>query len=513
MSGFAEYDDHDALGLAQLVRRGEVSATELVDECIERIERVNGSLNAVVTPMYERARDAAQQPGEGPFAGVPFLVKDLVASVEGVRFTRGCRFYANDIPDHDSELIRRYRAAGLVLVAKTNTPELGLKPMTEPVLHGPTQNPWRRGRTAGGSSGGSGAMVAARVVPMAHGGDGGGSIRIPASCCGVFGMKPTRGRTPAGPDQSEGWYGFAIEHALSRSVRDNAALLDATASRYDPGAPYAPPAPAGPFADECTRDPGKLRIAVCRGTHLPGQPEPAVMRALDDAAALCSELGHQVDEAEPRIDSVQLASDYLSLVAVAVAVDIDRGATIVGRRATHRDFETNTWNLGLLGRTFDAVTIEAARQRLQAVARDVGRFFGDWDVLLTPTLGQSPPPHGSLDSPPLMARAERVIAAMGLSGLMKLPGLVERVSGQVYNFIPWTPLANITGQPSMSVPLHWSDDDMPQGTMFTGRFGDEATLYRLAAQLEKARPWADRIPPIHACRVAAAEPVVSSGSG
>ncbi len=494
---FREYGDYDALGLAELVRRGEVSAAELVDECIARIERVNPRLNAVITPMFDTAREAAAQGvPEGPFAGVPFLVKDLVAAVEGVRFTRGCRFYADDVADHDSELIQRYRRAGLMLVGKTNTPELGLKPVTEPALHGPTDNPWRSGITAGGSSGGAGAAVAARVVPMAHGGDGGGSIRIPASCCGVFGLKPTRARTPPGPDFSEAWFGFAIEHALTRSVRDSAALLDATSGAYA-GAPYAAPAPEGPFLDEVARDPGKLRVALCKKPLLPADPDAAVLRAVDDAAALLTELGHEVEEAQPQIDADRFALDFTTLVAVATAADIDEGSALLGRRATRRDYEITTWMTAMVGRTVDAVALELARRRLQELARDTARFMGRYDILLTPTLGTPPRAHHSLDPPKLLLKLEELVAATDLRAVLRVPGLVSMIAKAIYAFIPWTPLANATGQPSMSVPLCW-DEGLPIGVMFTGRFGDEATLLRLAGQLERARPWKDRVPPIHA---------------
>jgi amidase len=484
----------DALALADLVRRREVTPRELVDSCIAAAERLNPKLNAIVTPMYEQARAAASGTlPEGPFRGVPFFVKDLVQPVAGVRFTRGGRFYASQIADHDSTLIERYRRAGLVIVGKTNTPEFGLTPWTEPVLHGSTHNPWSLAHNTGGSSGGSGAVVAARIAPMAHGGDGGGSIRIPASACGVFGLKPTRGRTPYGPDLAEGWFGFALDHALTLSVRDSAALLDAS-DGYELGAPYDAPPKSGPYLAETTREPGKLRIALCKIPVLPGTPHPDVLAAADDAAKLCESLGHHVEERTLPVDRDLFAVDFTTLVAVSTACDIEEAEGIVGRTPTHRDFETSTWVVGLLGKTMSGQKLEMARRRLQALARRIAEFQRDFDVILTPTLGLPPPLIGSLAPHGIEAKAQELIARAGLTPLLRIQPLVEAIAKKTFTFIPYTPLANVTGQPSMSVPLHWNAAGLPVGAMFTGRFGDEATLFRLAAQLERARPWRDRKP-------------------
>jgi amidase len=500
MARFEEYGSHDALGLAELVRTKQVTAQELVDECIARVERVNGQLNAVVTRMDDRARAAAKGTLEGPFAGVPFFVKDLVQPVAGVRFTRGSRYWMNDVPDHDSELVRRYRRAGLVLVGKTNTPEFGLTPFTESEALQPAKNPWSLAHNTGGSSGGSGAVVASRIAPMAHGGDGGGSIRIPASCCGVFGLKPTRARTPLGPDHAEGWYGYALDHALTRSVRDSAALLDATQG-YERGAPYTAPAPKGPFLAEVGKDPGPLRIGLCKTTFLPGEPHADVLAAADDAAALCASLGHLVEVIHLPIDPLAFAVDFLTMVAVATATDLDEGAKLTGRPLRRRDFETGTWVVAMLGRTIDGPSLEGARRRLQAMTRTVATACEDIDVLLTPTLGLPPPKLGSLQPTPGEARLQEIIAAGRLSPLLRIPSLVLSIARKIYAFIPYTPLANVTGQPSMSVPLMWNAEGLPIGSMFTGAYGDEATLFRLAAQLEQARPWKDR------------KAVVDSGAG
>lgn len=486
----ADFGSYDGLGLAALVREKKVTPLELAEACIARVDRVNPQLNAVVTRMDDKARAQAKQPLDGPFAGVPFFIKDLVQPVEGVRFTRGSRYFANDVPDHDSELIKRYRKAGLVLLGKTNTPEFGVTPFAESELLSPAKNPWSTKHNTGGSSGGAGAVVGSRIAPMAHGGDGGGSIRIPASCCGVFGLKPTRARTPVGPDSTEGWFGFALDHALTRSVRDSAALLDATHG-HEVGAPYAAPA-SGPFLPEVSKDPGKLRIAFCKTPHLPGKPHRDVLDAADDAARLCASLGHQVDEVRLPIDADQFALDFTTLVAISTACDLRDFAEQFGRPTRREDFELGTWIISMLGGTLSGVTVERARRRLQRMSRDVQTFLHQYDVLLSPTLGLPPPIIGSLQPSNLEARAQSLIAAANLNAVLRIPQLVQSIARKIFAFIPYTPLANVTGQPSMSVPLWWNREGLPIGSMFTARFGDEATLFRLAGQLETARPWRDR---------------------
>jgi amidase len=493
MSTPDDFASYDGLGLAQLVRDKKASPRELVDACIARVERVNDELNAVVTRMDDQARrDAgAPIPDGAPFGGVPFFMKDLGQAVDGVRYTRGSRYWASDRPDHDSELVRRYRRAGLLLVGKTNTPEFGLTPFTESELLGPAKNPWSLAHNTGGSSGGSAAVVAARIAPMAHANDGGGSIRIPASCCGVFGLKPTRARTPVGPDSAEGWFGFSVDHAVTRTVRDSAALLDATHGP-DPGAPYAAPTPTGKFLDEVGRAPGKLRIALCKKPFLPGAPHADVLAAADDAAKLCASLGHEVEEVVLPIDAERFALDFTTLVAISTAVDLEDWAARTGRPARREDFEVGTWVIAMLGRTYRGDFVEPARRRLQMLSRTVAAALASFDVVLTPTLGLPPPRLGSLKPAGGEKVLMDVVAAARLSPLLRVPRLVQQIANKTYAFIPYTPLANVTGQPSMSVPTYWNAEGLPIGTMFTGRFGDEATLFRLAAQLETARPWRDR---------------------
>lgn len=495
---FRDFGDYDAMGLAELVRRGEVTPLELAEEAIARIERVNPRLNALVTPMYDEARKVAGNDlPDAPFRGVPFVLKDLLALYEGVQLTSGSRFYADYVPRYDSELVRRYKAAGLVVVGKTNTPELGLVPVTEPELHGPTHTPWKQGRSSGGSSGGSGALVGARAVPMAHGGDGGGSIRIPASCCGIFGLKPSRGRAPTGPDVSEQWKGFAIEHVLTLSVRDSAAMLDAT-SHPDVSARHVAPPPVRPFLEEVGQPPGRLRIGFTTKPFLPSHPHADTARAVEDAAKLCEELGHHVEEATPKIDTLQFAKDFVTIVATETAAGILEAEQVVGRKATRQDFETATWLVGMLGRQLGALQLTMAERRLHALTRRHATYFDAYDVLLTPTVALPPPPHYALQPKGAEALLQEALAAANLGPVLRLPGVVDKLAEKIFEFIPWTPLANVTGQPSMSVPLWWNDEGLPLGAMFTARYCEEATLLRLASQLEQARPWRDRRPPVHA---------------
>jgi amidase len=472
----------DATAQADLVRRKEVKSTELVDAAIERIERLNPTLNAVVTPMYDEARKVASGPlPDGPFTGVPFLLKDLLASYGGVRITSGSAFLRDNVASHDSELVARFKRAGLIVCGKTNTPEFGLICTTEPHLFGPSRNPWNTDRTTGGSSGGSAAAVASGMVPFAHGNDGGGSIRIPASCCGLFGLKPTRGRNPLGPDFGDIMGGIVSEHALTRSVRDSAALLDTT-SGPDIGDPYPAPTPERPFLQEVGADPGKLRIAFTTETSTGTPVEPDCVAAVKDAAALCADLGHDVVEASPPLNGQMMVQTFTAVWSAGCALTIDGTAMTTGRTVSQDQFEPLTWGLYQMGRQQTASAYLIAVTMQQMMSRAVARFFVDHDVWLTPTAAEPPVPLGTFDSPPDNPMQGFTRAA---------------------TFVPFTPICNVTGQPAMSVPLHWNDDGLPIGTHFVGRFGDEATLLRLAAQLEQARPWTDRRPPVSAEAVSA----------
>jgi amidase len=425
--------------------------------------------------MYEQARALALgKIPEGPFAGVPFLLKDLGAPYAGVRMTMASVAMRDFVPDHDSELVARLKRAGLIILGKTNTPEFGILPTTEPRLFGPCHNPWEVNRTPGGSSGGSSAAVAARLVPMAHANDGGGSIRIPASCCGLFGLKPTRARNPLGPDFGDIYSGLVIDHAVTRSVRDSAALLDATAGP-DIGDPYWAPPPSRPFLQEVGANPGKLRIAFTTTASSEIKVHPDCVSAVHDAAKLLAELGHQVEEVVPSLNRDLITQSFMVLWSAGCAWTIDGIGIVTGRTITAAQVEPLTWALCEMGRKQSASTYLLSLSFLQRVARDIGRFFLTYDVWLTPSLSEPPVPLGTFDSSP----------ENPLQGLRRAE-----------QFVPFTPICNATGQPAMSVPLYWNAEGLPVGVHFVGRFGDEATLFRLAGQLESARPWAGRKPPI-----------------
>ncbi|MBI4465127.1 MAG: amidase [Acidobacteria bacterium] len=465
----------NATAQAELVRRKEVQAAELVEAAIERIERLNPALNAVVTPMYEEALAMARRPlPKSPLAGVPFLLKDLLALYRGVRMTAGSRFLRDFVPDHHSELVARFQRAGLLIVGKTNTPELGILPTTEPELFGPCRNPWDRSLTPGGSSGGAAAAVAAGLVPMAHGNDGGGSLRIPASCCGVFGLKPTRARNPLGPDVGDLMSGLVVEHVLTRSVRDSAAALDATAGP-DVGDPYWAPPPVRAFLEETRAEPGRLRIALIPTPFTGGPVHKDCLRAAQEAAALCRELGHEVEEARFPADGEPILQAFLTIWAAGCAAAVERSAFVVGRRPTSDQFEPLTWALAEKGWRYSSAEYLLAVQTLQWATRDLARRLAPYDVWLTPTLAEPPVPLGTFEAPP-----EDPLQAIH----------------RAVQFTPFTGVANFTGLPAMSVPLGQAPNGLPIGVQFIGRFGDEATLLRLAAQLEQARPWADRHPPV-----------------
>ena len=474
----SEYEELDGLGMAALVKNRDVTALELVEEAISRIEARNPALNAVIYKMYDQARAVAQGGmTDAPFAGVPFLLKDMTSHYEGVPTTHGCKFLADVAPSsYDTSLVKRFKQAGLVTVGKTNTPELALSGVTEPTFRGPTRNPWDIGRTAGGSSGGAGSAIAARMVPLAHGGDGGGSIRIPSSCCGLVGFKPSRMRTPHGPDFGELWEACGGEFVLTRSVRDSAALLDLVAGQ-DVGAYYSTPAQVRPFADELESDPKPLRIAYSARGPSNHNTHPDCVAAVEHAAKLCADLGHHVEEAVPSLsaDLVEaMGTAYMGMLSVETACDIDDLEKLVGRAATANDFEVTTWALVEMGRACSGGQAVGYKRTLHQVARAVGPFFEDYDVYLTPTLGEPPLSIGELN--PANPDTDAYFA-------------------RLFEFVPFTPLFNVTGQPGVSLPLWWNANDLPIGVQFLSKMGADGLLYQLAGQLERAQPWADRRPP------------------
>ena len=496
MGIFKEYDRYDALGLAELVRKKEVKTEELYEEAISRIERINPKINAVIFKMFDIARDIVKgKLPDGPFAGVPFLLKDLLTSYAGVPLTMGSKAYRNYIPAQDSELMKRYKATGVVILGKTNTPEFGLMGITEPELHGPTRNPWNLNVTPGGSSGGSAAAVASGMVPFASGGDGGGSIRIPASYCGLFGMKPSRGRNPTGPEYGQIWQGAAVEHVLTRSVRDSAAMMDAV-NGPDAGAPYIIPKPERPYLEESTREPGPLKIAFTKKSPLNTGVHPECQKAVENAAALLTGLGHHVDEAEPLIDGIALAKSYFTMYYGEIAADIEDLKNVLGRKPKPSDVEGPTWALKLLGDAFTAGEFVHAIRQWNTFARQMGLFYQKYDLYLTPTTAFPPVRIGELKPKPIEERLMKITNIFNLGKLIRLSGIADKLAIESLAKTPYTQLANVTGLPAMSMPLHWTADGLPCGVQFIAPFGDEATLFRLAGQLEKAQPWFDKRPSI-----------------
>ncbi|TMJ33474.1 MAG: amidase [Alphaproteobacteria bacterium] len=471
-----DYERYDGLGLADLVKTRAVTAKELLTAAVARIEARNPAVNAVVNRMYDRAEAtiAAGLP-PGPFAGVPYLLKDLGVYYTGTVTSSGSAFFRDAIADHDSEIVARLKRAGLVILGKTNTSEFGLSTSVEPKLFGPTRNPWNLEFSAGGSSGGAAAAVASGMLPVAHATDGGGSIRIPASCCGLFGLKPTRARTPLGPDFGEGWSGMGVGHAVTRSVRDSAALLDVTAGP-DVGDPYWAPPPGGPYLAEVGVDPGRLRIAFTTKAWSGHPVDADCVAAVLASAKLCESLGHCVAEASPFIDEELHNKARRVVIGANTRTTLEARGKALGREPRPDDVETFTWAAAESGRELTASDYAGAIRVLHQVGRVVGRFFTRYDVLLTPTMCEPPYKLG-------------VLSMSGNDPQTYLQALLGTIA--------FTSLFNTAGNPAMSVPLHWSASGLPVGVQFAAPFGDEATLLRLGSQLEAARPWVDRRPPRH----------------
>ena len=470
---FEDYRRQDATALAALIRDKQVSAVEVIDTAIARAQAVNASINAIVEPLYDQARQAALHPGDGPLAGVPWAVKDLGHPIAGVRLTGGSRAFKDFIPDHDGGSVPRFKAAGLNIMCTSTSPEFGLTTTTESVLHGRTRNPWSLERTAGGSSGGSAALVAAGVMPAAHATDGGGSIRVPASCCGLVGLKVSRGRNPVGDGRTEGWNGLGVSHAVTRSVRDCAAILDAT---HGPelGSRYVAPAPSGAFLEAVGRAPGKLKIALQRKAFTGAAIDPECIAAIEAAARLCESLGHTVEEAQPALDGDALGSAMGRIVMVHSALTMDARAAALGRALTEDDMEEATWTMVQIGRAATATQLAEADNLFMAAAIEMARFHETYDVVLSPTLAQVPQPLG----------------------VVSLDHTLQEYGAAIGAFSPLTAIHNQTGQPSISLPLHWSAEGLPIGVQFAGRIGAEELLLSLAGQLEQAQPWFDKVAPL-----------------
>lgn len=488
-----EYQQRDGMALADLVRKKEVTAAELLDLALARSAQVNPKINAIVTPMHEIARDRVKQVLGGPFAGVPFLLKDIQEDYAGVTTSAGSRAFQSYRPERHANFVQRLLDAGVVIFGKTNTPELALKGTTEPELFGATRNPWNLDHSTGGSSGGSAAAVAAGIVPMAGASDGGGSIRIPAACCGLFGFRPSRGRVSAGPAFGEVWEGASSEHVITRSVRDSAAMLDVLQGAAA-GDPFSIAPPERSYLEEMQRAPRKLRIAFSTRSPIDMGVDPECVNAVQDTARLLESLGHTVVEDAPKIDGAAVAECFLLMYFGHVAATVARARKLTGARES--DFEMDTRALALMGRSLPAGEYVAAHARWNEFARELGKFHQQYDLYLTPTLAQPAARIGSQKTP----LAERIglwpLLALDWGRPLLRSGLVQKSALISLSRVPFTQLSNITGTPSMSVPLHWTRAGLPIGVHFIARFGDEATLFQLAAQLEQARPWKDKRPSI-----------------
>ncbi|GAB2763770.1 amidase [Rhabdobacter roseus] len=492
-----EYLRYDAVGLADLVRRGEVTPHELLENALVLAEKINPRLNAIVQPHYEEGRKMVEAlPAEAPLRGVPFLVKDLSIEWAGTPMRSGSKGYLKYISSQDGNYVKRCKKAGLVLFGKTNTPELGLTPFTEPTLFGPARNPWNPDHSAGGSSGGSAAAVAAGIVPAATASDGGGSIRIPASCCGLFGLKPSRGRISLAPLTGESWAGAVAEGTVTRSVRDSAALLDVL-NGYEPGDPYQIQVPERPYAEEVLREVGKLRIGFSAQHPYPGLSLDAeCVAAVYKAARLLESLGHEVVEVPLPYSADVFKEAFLPMIVGETAAALRIMGDWLARPVKADDVEPNTWLLAQMGEVFTAADYAYALGKWNQLARGMAHFHQQYDVFLTPTLSRPPIRIGALQNSTQENVALRVLQTTGGYRFLKGSSVVDQLVEKTFGYIPYTPIANMTGQPSMSVPLHWTESGLPVGMMFTGRMGEEGLLFRLAGQLERAEPWMDRRPPL-----------------
>jgi amidase len=491
---FSEYVKQDAVGLADRVWRREVTADELLALALAQNERAQPKTNAICRSMEAEARGQLEKPLRGVFAGVPFLIKDIAQDYAGLPTGAGSRAMQKNVAAEHSHVVKAYLEAGLVIFGKTNLPELGLKGVSDSQANGRASNPWNVAHTPGGSSGGSAAAVASGVVPMAAANDGGGSIRIPAACCGLFGLKPSRGLVSPGPTSGEHWFGATAEGVISRSVRDTAAALDVIAGG-EPGDPFAAAKPAGPFAQSTPKDPPRLKIGFTSVSPIGTAVHPEAKAAVEHAAILLRGLGHEVEEAAPDVDGAALAKAFLHVYFGQVAAMVAQGRALGADRS---EFELLSRVLSTLGGAISAGALTTQLLKWNEFARALARFHQRYDMLLTPTLAHPPIRHGQGDPGAAEQVFLNLLDRVGLLGLLARLGLfdstIDKIARDSLQYVPFTQLANLTGVPAMSVPLHWTAEGLPLGVQFTARMGDEARLLQLARQLETAQPWFDRLP-------------------
>jgi amidase len=491
----ADYLACDATALAQHVARGDARPGELLDLALAQHRRVHGSVNAIVRLMEPEARSQLSSGApSGPFGGVPFLIKDGVQDYAGIPTSYGSRSMAGVVPARHSHVVERYLKAGLVIFGKTNLPEFAIRAVTDPELFGRTNNPWDVSRTPGGSSGGAAAAVAAGIVPMAAGNDGGGSLRIPAACCGLFSLRPSRGRVSSGPGIGEVWFGASSEGVISRSVRDSALALDVLQGA-EPGDPFVIAPPLEAYTKTMLREPGRLRIGFTSASPIGTEVHPEAVRAVEQAASLLASLGHHVEEAAPHIDGAALAQSYLHVYFGQIPAAVARAKALGGKAG---DLELMNRILVTLGSSVSATELTTQLNRWNEFARALAAFHTQYDLLLTPTLAAPPVTHGTGDPSGVEKSLFGVLLNTGVLGVLARLGLldatVQKIATDNLRYVPFTQLSNLTGTPSMSVPLYWTPDGLPLGVQFVGPFGSEDRLLQLARQLEEAQPWFDRLP-------------------
>jgi amidase len=490
---FKEYDQYDGLGLSELIKRKEVSTNDVLEAAINKAEE-NKDLNAIIRPMYDEARnEMSKLNGEGIFEGVPTLLKDLIIHYKGVPTTSGSKALKDFIPTEDSYFTQRMKNAGMLIIGKSNTPEFGIKGTTEPEYFGATKNPWDKTRTPGGSSGGSASAVAAGIVPFAHGNDGGGSIRIPASHCGLFGLKPTRKRTPHGPFYGEIVDGAVCDHFITKSVRDSAALLDVV-SGDDPTAVFNIESYKGSYLKDINEPPKKLKIGYHLNSPIGGTISSDCQKALEQTITLCRELGHEVQEASPKFDGLELAKYFLIQYSASNSFTYEQIVRQKGASFARNNTELETQVLCLIGKTFTAEDYVRAQDFKFRLCKSFHEFHKDYDLLLTPTVAHPAGKLGTHQISFLEEIASQIVLKLKAGKLLMATGLVDKIAKENMNKVPYTQMTNINGFPSMSVPLYWTEKGMPLGSMFSARFGDEVTLLQLAAQLENAQDWKKRRP-------------------
>jgi Asp-tRNA(Asn)/Glu-tRNA(Gln) amidotransferase A subunit family amidase len=486
-----EYMKYDATGLAELVASKQVTAAELLELARARAAAANPKINAIINEMGDVGDKRAAEDLSGPFAGVPFLIKDLAQEYEGQVTTFGSRSRANDVAKKHANIVQRFLDAGLVIFGKTNIPEFGAKGLTEPELFGAAHNPWKLDRTTGGSSGGSGAAVAAGIVPAAGANDGGGSIRIPAGCNGLVGLKPSRGLVPYGAITDEPLFGMVVQGVVSRTVRDSAGLLDSVIGE-EASAEYLTPTPGRPFAEQIKAAPGKLRIGYSWDSAINKSPGPDAIAAVEEAVKVLSDLGHEVEQVKPPYNDDSLARDFLTIWFASLATQIDEVKDRLGSK--NSEFEADSLAVAELGRANGIIKAGRALGRRHDYVMQMLDFESKYDLFLTPTMAMEPIKIGSLATPPALQKASRVIAAIHAGKALEKVSILDQMIEENLGWVPYTQLANITGRPAISVPLHWTPAGLPLGVQFIGPLGADGLLLQLAAQLEQANPWAQRHP-------------------